>query len=855
LNNQPQAVAVALPNPNQDNLAPVKVLEELRQSPDALRKTFTEFVNATCQNYEADRAEVWREILSGIELTSHFIAGNQSLMRGHRTGRWRVVRQMNNTADPVAALPKLGMYVGQLITAGVNGRADCDVIPGDDTEESKGGARKGQAVLDWLEDEIYKERFIQSEILAGITSGLKVRYYRWSTDGDWGFAERPVYGEQPVNMPGGYYCPTCETGGETPQEEAAEGPMHEAMESPQEEAAEHSGAVCPQCGGATIATPGAQTTVPVQTGTQKVKRGRPVCESVFLTQIRWNLAVPLEKSHWLRYEQNLPKEQIRAALPGVNLDKAFEETKELVNEMSERLASSTPFWVGQGGRTNKGTHATLVTWWLDPCTYAGLELKEQLETLSGQVIPAGTKYADVWPKGMCLVTLKGVKHPVAVFNEHHADHWVSAPYHIKLLSGLGNGIGEAVEAQRQWNLLMGLIFTQIRTAATPGMLYQKGRISSDDADLIGSAGMNIPVDAADDGSALSAAVYQVPAQPLPNQVPWYVGQLDNLMQSGTQALAFSGAIPGVNNDTYGGAQIGANLAQSMHDPIMALQADMDERGAQIMLRLWQENAIDAYWVPKVGERDNYEGEWFSALDVGGELRVKARPGSWRARSDMEKRESFEQALNATVAFGGVMMTPPKILKQISDLYGVDFAHDQYSAQARLCRIRINQIKELLPTFEQALEMMMQLMPAQPMPNSEGTSPEEEILLMIAAQLVGMVKPSIDPEEPGHLDSIEYLREWYLDDEGIEASRLFRKCVSVLIQSHLAAYSIEQGIAAQAQAVSADMQINEAQQDQQQQREIERTPNQKKTDGAKKNSKASAGKPASKPPQRQQAAAA
>jgi len=841
-----QSAAVALPNPGLSNLASVQVLAELRQDEAKNRKSFTAFVNETCEVLEKDRQEVWREIESGIELTAYFIAGNQDLVRGHRTGKWRIVRRMETTADPVRALPKLGFYVTNLISKNVNGRADCDVVPGDDREESKGAARKNQILLDWLETQVYRERFCQQEILAGISSGLKARYYRWSDDGDYGYAERPVYQDVPVNAPGGWYCPTCEAGGEKPAQEAAETSNHEAAELPATEQAEDQiqaaapmgapmggqmGAMlCPECGGATIETPGMSTTVTQQVGTKKVKRGMVRCDSVFLSQLRFNLSVPLEQSHWLRYEQNLPKDQIRAALPGINLDKAFEDSSNQTAEMAERLATSTPFWVGQGGRTGK-QNASLVTWWLDPCTYSHLTFAEPLQTLSGQTFPAGTKYIDAFPTGMCLVTVKGIKYPLAVFNEHHKDHWVSAPYHIKLLSGLGQGIGEALEAQRQWNLVMGMTFQQIRTAATPGTVYDKDVISPDDAQLLNVPGMNIPAQTGNlpDGKTLRDALYTQTGQALPSHVPWYVGQVDYLMQSGTQSVDFSGALPGVDNKTFGGAQLGAQLAQSLHDPILALQADMDERGALLMLKLWRENAIDACWVPKIGERDNYEGEWLSALEIGGEIQVKARAGSWRARSDFDKRESFERALNATAAFGGVAMVPPKVLRQIGELYNVDFAGDTISGQARLCRIRLNQIRENLPTFEQSLQVAQQLTPGAP-----------DTLAMLGAGLIAQIVPPIDPEEPGHLESIDYLREWFIDDEGIEASPLFRQAVKLLIQAHLQAYALEQGATAEAQAVSAPAQIADAQQLQQQeqaaqQKEIPRSASQKKLDSARKNS--------------------
>lgn len=839
--NSTAAQQVPLPHPEQSNFASVEVLKDVAQPPKDTQKTFSEFVDGTTKTLEDDRNEVWLEIISGCELITHFIEGRQDLVRGHRSRRWRVVNISNNTSDPVRALPKLGFYVQNLIAKGVNGRADCDVLPGDDLEKTKGAARKGQAILDWLEERVYSEHFRQTEILNGITAGLKARYYRWSTDGDYGFADRPIYQDVPVRVGGGWYCPDCEAGGENLVEESTdENGWPTELQSG-----------CAECGSPSVLrTEGAQTTATKQVGSQRVKKGMPECTSVHLSQLRFDLSVPLERSHWLRYEQRVPKDRLRALVPGINLDKAFEE-QNFAAEMQERLASSTPFNVGQSQRKNEH-YCTVVTWWFDPCVYSHIELREPLQTLSGQTYPAGTKLGDVLQTGMCLVMIKGIKQPLGVFDEHHKDHWVSAPYHIRLLSGIGNGVGEAVEAQRQWNLLMALIFEQIRTAATPGTIYDKDVISPDDADLIGVAAMNIPAQTGQlpQGKGLKDAIVQLQGQTLPQHVTYYKQDLDYLMQSSTNSIDFSGAIPGVDNNTFGGAQLGQSLAQSLHDPIMALQADMDERGATIMLKLFQRHAVDAYWVPKVGTRDNYEGENFSQADIDCELYVKAKPGSWRSRTDFEQREAFERSLNVLAAFGGPLAAPPQIVRQVAELYGTKYATETLSAQARLCRIRLDQIKT---NATQADAVMRQMI-------AQAPEAAEEILGIVGQQLVATITPPVDPEEPGHETSVEYLREWFLQDEGITASPVFRAGVKALITVHMMAWQQEQAVKAQAMATSADTMVGEAQADANaergaQQKQIPRSDQQKKLDGAKKNSSAQMGRPQSPARQPQQSLAA
>src|SRR5262249_40208428 len=145
--------------------------------------------------------------------------------------------------------------------------------------------------------------------------------------------------------------------------------------------------------------------------------------------------------------------------------------------------------------------------------------------------------------------------------------------------------------------------------------------------------------------------------------------------------------------------------------------------------------------------------------------------------------------------------PPQIVRQVSELYGVNYATDTFSAQARLCRIRLDQLKANVETAETVSQMMIAQEPG---------AAAAELLMIAGQQLAATVNPPIDPEEPGHETSIEYLREWFLQDEGITAPPVFRAAVKALIMAHLTAYRQEQAVVAQGLASSAGTMLGEAQ---------------------------------------------
>ena len=72
-------------------------------------------------------------------------------------------------------------------------------------------------------------------------------------------------------------------------------------------------------------------------------------------------------------------------------------------------------------------------------------------------------------------------------NRCHKWHWVTTPLSLQMFSGLGIGINDAMEMQRQWNVTLSLIFEQIRSSALPGWVYDKDAIQPDDVRLLGPA--------------------------------------------------------------------------------------------------------------------------------------------------------------------------------------------------------------------------------------------------------------------------------------------------------------------------------------------------------------------------------
>jgi hypothetical protein len=508
-------------------------------------------------------------------------------------------------------------------------------------------------------------------------------------------------------------------------------------------------------------------------------------EQVSFFELLFDFTRPLEESSWLNHDRLVSSEQIRALWPTLRLGGTDDDHSGLHAE--KRLQYSTPYSVGVAESEIRGNWQTFSQWWWDPVEYQEFIFSRDEETVSGQVYKEGTKLTDYHPKGCYMVRVGNQAVILEMKSEHHKKRWVSAPYHLKLVSGLGLGIFPTAEAARQMNLILAQAFHHIRTSGTPGAIYDKDVLSSDDAKRLSLPSEAVPANTGHlpDGKSLRDAFLQLMPGNMTQSLPWYQEVLKGVLQTGTGAVQFSGALPNVDNRTAHGAEIAQSLANQQDDPQHGLKADADGRFGEVFLDLFREHAFDKRWIPGLSKERGLEGAYFRGADFKTKMSVKAVPGSHRGRSDFEQRQAFEQATEALLAFGGVENAPPEIVAQISELFGVRFKHLTYNEQQRLVRIRLNQLKRMLPD---AIELYQQYpqerLVGDPATNTATVAPVDRVM-EVAEKMIGQTKPPIDEDEPGAIYAINYLRRWYLTDEGIEAHPLLRRSVKLMIRAHQA----------------------------------------------------------------------
>lgn len=574
------------------------------------------------------------------------------------------------------------------------------------------------------------------------------------------------------------------------------------------------GQSCPNCGStATEVEPPQEQTIEAVTGVKQYKLGQMRGISVPYTQLRHEISCSAEESPWMRWKRRVRLEEIKAAFPGLKIPPMMgaERDPGLATEEALRRSVAQSGRNGRGAQKGEDQYTNFTQWWLTPMMYNEYVFPEAVETLAGETIPAGAKAIELFPDGMYFAMCEGVDAPLQVRNECHKWHWVTAPYRLQMFSGLGIGINDAMEMQRQWNVTLSLVFEQIRSSSLPGWLYDKDAISPDDVRLLGQPQNNVPVSTQnrENVTNLEQLVKQMPPGPIPAHIPWYITQLDANMQTAAGALVNEG-VPGVDTKTLGGAELMNASANQHNAPEYALKGDADVRSMAVLFELAKKHYVEPRYLPLSGKRGKQDGVWLSAADfANGQIRWEAVRNSWMPTTMADKQRAIQEMLLAAgglPVFLQLMAMKPDVAAEFMEIYGVDadvFA-DEYAATTILCRQRLDQVmdaaKEAEPILQQA-QQMAAIMPLTTIDPATGAVMQADPTEMLAQQIVDGLQPPMCPEEPGHQFALTWYRQALIDDEVKNAGPLPQMCVRLIVRKTLEMMMLEAQVMSQFAAMS------------------------------------------------------
>jgi hypothetical protein len=551
---------------------------------------------------------------------------------------------------------------------------------------------------------------------------------------------------------------------------------------------------CPDCQSTAIEIrPATEELIEAVVDVKEYKLGNLKALSVPYSQLRHEISCSFEESPWGRWKRRIRTEELKVKWPKLKIPSANDAKKRdpgLAYEeaMRSSVASSSSSTTSLASR-GKNHYTDFTMWWFQPCMYQDYIFPADVETVAGERIPAGTKAIDVFPNGMYVALADGIDVPLQIKDESHKKRWVTAPYHLRLFTGLGLGVQDAVEMQREWNLVLSLVFTQLRTAALAGWLYDKDAVEPDHVRKLSQPNMSVPVNLRNrpEGTRIEQLVYQMKPGQIPSHIPWYIGQLDANMQTSMGALVNEG-IPGMDSKTATGVEQMVGASQQHNAPEYALIGDADERSAAVLFELAKKHYVEPRFLPNRGKRGKQGGIWLSAADFSnGQVRFEAVRDSWMPNTRADKREAIKGLL---LMFGGIqgllaaMQTMPEFVDQCAEAFQIDIQGDLFEPTVLLCQQRVDQIKELAPQYLPMLEEMNFLAAMGEVSIDPMTGMPMSPVDALAQEIIDQLQPPPELEEPAHPVAIKCLREMFLDDEIKEADELTRACLKRLIRKEV-----------------------------------------------------------------------
>ena len=529
-------------------------------------------------------------------------------------------------------------------------------------------------------------------------------------------------------------------------------------------------------------------------------RGDIVLELLPFPACAFDLRYRPEESPYFIYQQkcatNRLSKMVGYALPSDGNE--ADDTSAYGLRIIEEIARQGGGVSGEGqfrlsGDADSDRKETIVTeFWLAPEMYCDVELNERTKTVSGETLPAGTMMAEAFPDGLVAIGIDSMNTVLAIYPENKQDHIVSGVYHLQSFSGVGKGISDAIDVKKEMDDLHSQAMAYIKTRGTPAFGYNSDLISEETARNIGKPRKNIPIsfkNAPEGVTNINQAIGPIqPMQPA-SGVFEYGKQLENYLQMAFQVTAFSDGMPGVNNETATGAQIGDANQRTLLVPQHRNKADHRLRADKVIYNLFKRFAKIPKWFATNDVNGITKGRYISGdefADVDIEFQVVA--DSEVPKTPYSKEESMSRMFQFTGGLAGIMESAamnPELAGAVVQAYGVDLPIAKTTDIARVCRKRVDQLKKFIESEQSVLAI------------SEAVTGMPSDLSGLPEQAVAQVMPPIMSKEPFHQQKVAWLAALLDLDEMMDAPVLLRDSIGAMISKHIEMDSLNQIEAQQA----------------------------------------------------------
>lgn len=520
-----------------------------------------------------------------------------------------------------------------------------------------------------------------------------------------------------------------------------------------------------------------------------------VCELLDFPACRWDIRYRAEESPYFIYESKCSTAKLGHLLDAEIPEGGDEDHYGL--RLIEQIARQGSNVTGAGKEFPYGTYTQvkgecIVTeMWLRPEEYCDIKLDKSEKTVSGDTL---TDLLETFPNGLCAVGINGMQTLIGLYDENHKDHIVSGLYHVQSFSGVGKGISDAVDVMKELNDLHSQLLAHTKAHATPGFGYNSNMVTEQQARDIGKPRKNIALDysQAPDGVRSINDVVQpiLPGNPASSAFE-FREQLKNDLQMAMQVTDFSNGLPGVDNKTATGAQIGDANAEMILVPQHLNKADHRKRADAVIYNLFKKYVEKPKFFAVNSKNGITKGKYISGAEFEGiDIEFEVVANSEVPQTPYQQRNAMGQVLQFTGGLQGLIesvQVDPEITGEIVTAFGGKLSIPKREEIARVVRMRIEQAKKMLET-ELPLRRSMAMV--------TGVPPEN-----IAVSIIDRLVPPISSKEPYHQQKIMWIAELLDADEMMYAPFELRQVLAEMITRHIQEDALNKIEVGQAQDVS------------------------------------------------------
>jgi hypothetical protein len=749
--------------------------EHAREQRDRLRDTpkLLEYLVKTCDSVEAqDRDERVRVREAQVRCQAYYDGRQDGKVVN---GQWRDNEYIEGEIRPEDNQYKI--QIDKLHMEMCRAQTRFTVDPADPSDaELKEAAKFFQERLTVNQERIETEPFLQAENMSLLLKTVTYRYSFFDAQAEGEGSETvPKVGKREGRPLRAVVCRTCgaprkvSTGIPAPDTDPqhAEQVAGEMAARDDEDTQAVEATPCERCGD----TKSREIAVPPSEGLdisyEEVPGGSVVTRRPDASAVQLDMSArDVPSSSFLRWRLSLPRHKWEAMFPGKRIPSGSEKSDEA--RYAEDLQGSPSNNGGYGMEHYSGGDAPkssndpfekiegdLV--WLDREVYANVPNKDGETLPNGEMLPAGTPLASMFPFGMCIARIQ--KTVLDLYPSDKNKFWTMCVYGLREHALHGAGTLSLLGPQVTINDFNAYIQYNAYLSGAGREFLKDGAITGNELPPINRVGI---INSGFEGQIVGEGYQRSAPSALSSDVHAFrEGQRGSLQEhAGTSSLSTQGAADMRALGTATGVEAARDQAVGRMIPNLKLRAEMQREWAYQVGELERDNCTPERFLKFAG-KGTEKGEVkftergvraFFNSDVRRDFILRPVPGSWIPTTPAQEKANASE-------FGMIAskVTDTEILSTLAPKYGIEYDINEFGAVQRAAALRLSEYARVCGVITKA---------------GYPASPElVEVVLQKCAPWA-RISPEMDNAEAYS----EFYSDWYTSDEGMNADPLLRMVV-------------------------------------------------------------------------------